>query len=108
MTSKSKNIVIIAAVILLLLTGTAQAAPYMIENWVPAEYWSYMPDWVVASMGEREQNLPGVETSAVEQVNAADLVAFTQPTPTPTAEPPTNTPAPTEEPAVETNSSQET
>lgn len=100
MTSKSKNIVIAAAVILLLLTGTVQAAPYMIENWIPAQYWSYMPDWVIASMGEREQNLPGVEISAVEQVNAADLVTFTQPTSTPTAEPPTSTP----EPTVETNS----
>lgn len=97
MKAKTKTMIMSAAVVLLLLTGGVQATPYIVENWIPAEYWGYLPEWVISSMGERGDFLPEVAASTVSEVNAADLIAF-EPTAEPMAEPtavPTNTAEPT-------------
>ncbi len=97
MNPRMKKLVMGVALILLLLMVAIPAVPTAVERWLPGQYWSYLPDWVVASMGERADYVPVVAAENVPEVNAADLLVFA---PAPTAVP-TATPSPTAEPTEE-------
>lgn len=93
MNTKTKRAVTGITLLLLLFTLSVPAMPWVVEHWVPGQYWHYLPNWVVAAMGERANYVPVVSADAVANVNAADLVAIALPT----AVVPTETPLPTVE-----------
>ena len=96
MKKQTKTMITAAAVVLLLLMLAVPSLPSAVERWVPGQYWAYLPDWVVASMGQRPDFVPVVAAEAVAEVNVADLVVFVvEPTAVPS---PTPTLAPTQEP----------
>lgn len=92
MNHRTKKLVMGVAVTLLLLMMVVPVLPTAVERWVPGQYWSYLPDWVVASMGQRADYVPAVAAENVAEVNAADLLVFVEaptavPSPTATATP---------------------
>lgn len=87
MPSKTKITVVAITFALLLLTLVVQATPYLIEHYIPGQYWAYLPEWVVASMGERPEFVPAVSADDVENLSASELVSVALPTSSPTAAP---------------------
>ncbi|MFK7805542.1 MAG: C39 family peptidase [Anaerolineae bacterium] len=73
MSKKKRNLIVtISLVQLVLILGIANLST-LLETFVPADYWSYLPDFVVATTGVREDYLPSVGNPAVE-VAAVDLL----------------------------------
>lgn len=95
MTTRAKRLVVMLAGLLLVGAVGLQGLPYMIEHWVPGQYWSRLPSWAVASMGVNEDFLPAVANADAAVVDAAELLVFAEPTALPTA-----TPSPTSEPTL--------
>ncbi|MEM7803210.1 MAG: C39 family peptidase, partial [Chloroflexota bacterium] len=96
-------IVLVAAIQIGLILGFANLG-YMVEHWIPAQYWSYLPDWVVATTGERGDFLVNVAGSEANEIDASDILASlptSTPTPTATATA-TSSPTPTAEVVEET------
>lgn len=77
MKRRTKIMITITAVGLLFLTIGVQALPTIIENYVPGQYWGYLPDSVIATMGTREDYVPAVDASTVAGIDAASLLAVT-------------------------------
>jgi tetratricopeptide (TPR) repeat protein len=97
MNHRVQKLVMGVVVALLLLMLAVPSLPSAVERWVPGQYWSYLPDWVVSAMGQRPDYVPVVAAEAVQDVNVADLVVFVE---APTAVP-TPTLSPTLAPVVE-------
>ncbi len=73
MQRRTKNIIItIGAIQLILILGIANL-PFLVETLIPQQYWSFLPDFVVATTGVRDNNLLAVEDANVE-VAALDLL----------------------------------
>lgn len=96
MNGQIKKGIAAAAVLMVLLVVTLALLPQIVERFIPAQYWSYLPDAVIATMGERSDFLPSVAEADTIDVDASALLVDVQtlerepPTPTtiPTATPP--------------------
>lgn len=66
MQRRTKNIIITIGVIQLILILAIANLPFLLESLVPAQYWTYLPDFVTATTGKREDHLPAVEDDSVE------------------------------------------
>ena len=77
MKRRTKIMITLTAVALLLVTIGVQAMPTIIENYLPGQYWGYLPDSVIATMGTREDFVPAVDASTVQNVDAASLLVVT-------------------------------
>lgn len=75
MKRRTKIMITITAVVLLFMTIGVQALPTFIENYIPGQYWGYLPDSVIATMGTREDYVPAVDASMVAGIDAASLLA---------------------------------
>ncbi len=100
MTKKTRNFIIGAAIVQILAILFVANMPYLIENYLPGEYWDYLPERLIATMGERGDYVPAVSAAEIE-VNAADLLAgipqvLPTAAPSETPAPDTPTPAPAE------------
>ncbi len=75
MKRRTKIMITLTAVALLFVTIGVQAMPTIIETYIPGQYWGYLPDSVIATMGTREDFVPAVDASTVQNVDAAALLA---------------------------------
>lgn len=110
MNQKIKQLINISAGFLIVTIIFVTFLPQIIETVVPAQYWGYLPESLIATMGERSDYLPAVAEANAAEISAADLVAdieIVAEAASPTPLPPTPTAIPTEAAAAESQAAAE-
>lgn len=104
MQQRTKKIIIGVAVIQLALIMVLPAVPYIIENYVPGEYWSYLPHWLIDTMGARQDfvSAAGIEPVEVDAAALVSVINTAEPSPTPLLPTPTTQPEATKASSDET------